>query len=339
MLADRFPRKRLLVLSNALLVPIILSLLLVGGPDQVWLVYLVVLLYGSCGYLTAAAQSGIIRAMLRDDQLAKGNGILSTIDNALRLVSPLVGTALYVWIGPQAVVALTAACFAIAAVILAGLSVASSAVPRAAIAGFRGYLRELGAGFAQLYRVPPLRLLTIAIVVAFGATGILNIAVFAVLDGMQADAAVLGVLMPLQGAGAVAGGALSALVVTRFGEGRAAALGMVLVAIGTAPLLGPSVWLAGAGMVIMGIGLPIVVVSFVTLRQRSTPDELQGRTAAAGNVAFNVPQTAVSIAGAGMLAVVDYRVLIALTIVALVAGGVVALAARTTPVAVASPRP
>jgi len=338
MLADRFPRKRLLVLSNTLLVPIILSLLLVTGPDQVWLVYLVVLLYGSCGYLTAAAQSGIIRSMLRDDQLAKGNGILSTIDNALRLVSPLVGTALYVWIGPQAVVALTAACFAIAAVILAGLSVASSTVPRAVIAGFRGFLRELGAGFAQLYRVPPLRLLTIAIVVAFGATGILNIAVFAVLDAMQADAAVLGVLMPLQGAGAVAGGALSALVVTRFGEGRAAALGMVLVAIGTAPLLGPSVWLAGAGMVIMGIGLPIVVVSFVTLRQRSTPDELQGRTAAAGNVAFNVPQTAVSIAGAGMLAVVDYRVLIALTIVDLVAGGVVALAARTTPVTVGSPR-
>jgi hypothetical protein len=138
--------------------------------------------------------------------------------------------------------------------------------------------------------------------------------------------------MPRQGVGAVVGGALSSLIVTRFGEGRGAALGMVLVAIGTAPLLGPSVWLAGAGMVIMGIGLPIVVVSFVTLRQRSTPDELQGRTAAAGNVAFNVPQTAVSIAGAGLLAVVDYRVLIALTIAALVAGGVLALTARTAPV-------
>ena len=57
----------------------------------------------------------IIRAMLRDDQLAKGNGILSTIDNALRLVSPLIGTALYVWVGPQAVVVLTAGCFAVAA--------------------------------------------------------------------------------------------------------------------------------------------------------------------------------------------------------------------------------
>lgn len=328
MLADRVDRKRLLVASNLIIVPVVLSLLLVSGSGTAWIVYAAVLLYSSCGYLTAAAQSGIIRSMLRDDQLASGNGILSTIDNALRLVSPLVGTALYVWIGPYAVVALTAGCFAVSAGILAGLRVTRTTAERVAIAGARAYLRELGAGFAQLFRVQPLRLLTIAIVVAFGATGILNIAVFAVLDGMHADPALLGVLMPLQGAGAVLGGALSAMLVTRLGEGRAAALGMLLTAVGTVPLLGGSIWIAGAGMVIMGVGIPIVVVSFVTLRQRATPDVLQGRTAAAGNVAFNLPQTVVSIAGAGMLAVVDYRILVAFTIVALVAGCLVALAAR-----------
>jgi MFS family permease len=328
MLADRLPRKPLLVASNLMLVPVIATLLLVHDASTVWIVYAAILLYSSCGYLTAAAQSGIIRGMLRDDQLAPGNGILSTIDNALRLVSPLIGTALYVWVGPYAVVALTAGCFAVAAAILAGLPVARVAVERVALTGVRSYLRELGAGFAQLFRVRSLRLLTVAIVIAFGATGILNIAVFAVLDGMHADAAVLGVLMPLQGAGAVAGGALSALAVTRLGEGRAAAIGMLLVAMGTAPLLGGSVWLAGAGMVVMGLGIPVVVVSFVTLRQRSTPDALQGRTAAAGNVAFNLPQTAVSIVGAGMLAVVDYHVLIAATIVAVLGGAVVSFAAR-----------
>lgn len=329
MLADRVPRKRLLVISNAALTPVILTLLLTGA-DTVWIVYVVVFVYSAGGYLTGAAQSGIVRGMLRDDQLASGNGALSTIDNGLRLLSPIVGTALYVWVGPQAVVILTAACFAITAVILAGLPVPDRAPERTTPArtGVRGYLRELGAGFEQLFRVRSLRLLTIAVVIAFGATGILNVAVFAVLDGMHVDPAVLGLIMPLQGAGAVVGGILSATAVTRLGEGRTAALGLLLAAVGTGPLLSDSVWFAGAGMFVMGLGIPLVVVAFVTLRQRVTPDELQGRTSAAGNVAFNLPQTAVSIVGAGLLAIVDYRLLLAITIVAIVAGALIALLAR-----------
>ncbi|WP_396655207.1 MFS transporter [Microbacterium sp.] len=333
MLADRLPRKRLLVASNLVLVPVILTLLLVGSAESVWIVYAAIFVYSSCGYLTGAAQSGIIRSMLSDDQLAPGNGILSTIDNALRLVSPLIGTALYVWIGPQAVVALTAGCFAVAAAILTALPVGSTAPERGETvrSGVRGYLRELGAGFEHLYRVRPLRMLTIAIAIAFGATGILNIAVFAVLDAMSVDPAVLGLLMPLQGIGAVVGGLLSGFIVTRMGEARAAALGMLLVAVGTVPLLGTSVWFAGAGMVVMGLGIPIVVVAFVTLRQRATPDELQGRASAAGNVMFNLPQTAISIVGAGLLVAIDYRVLLAVTIAAVLAGGVIALIGRRAP--------
>ncbi len=241
MLADRVPRKRLLVISNAALAPILLCLLF-AAADRVWIVYVVIFVYSAGGYLTGAAQSGIVRSMLRDDQLASGNGALSTIDNALRLLSPIVGTALYVWVGPQAVVGLTAACFVVTALILMGLPVADRAPERTTPerSGVRGYLRELGAGFEQLFRVRPLRLLTIAVVIAFGATGILNIAVFAVLDGMGADAAVLGLIMPLQGAGAVLGGVLSAMAVNRWGEGRTAAVGLTLAAIGTGPLLSNS---------------------------------------------------------------------------------------------------
>src|SRR5690606_8689726 len=149
---------------------------------------------------------------------------------------PLIGTALYVGIGPHAVVALTAGCFAGAGIVLAGLPVGAAVPDRTTVrSGVRGYLRALGAGSEHLYRRQPLRMLTIAIAIAFGATGVLNIAVFPVLDALGVDPAVLGLLMPLQGVGAVIGGALSGLVVTRLGERRAAALGMLLLAIGTVP--------------------------------------------------------------------------------------------------------
>jgi len=326
LLADRVSRKLLVVVTNAVLVPVVLSLLLVRTPAQVWIVYAVILAYGAAGYLTAAAQSGIIRSMLRDDQLAAGNGTLSTIDNAFRLIAPLIGTGLYVALGPHAVVIMTASVFGIAAVIFSALPVARQAPSREQDAG--GIVRELIAGFAQLWRVNDLRMLTIAVVIAFGATGLLNVIVFPLLDGLGVDPAMIGVLVPIQGAGAVVGGILSAKIVTTLGEARAAALGMALLGLGTACFLVPVFALAVVGMVVMGLGIPVAAVAFVTLRQRVTPDHLQGRTAAAGNVAFNLPQTALSVAGAGLLAIVDYRLLLAATVIAVAAGAVLALRVR-----------
>lgn len=325
MLADRVSRKRLLILANVLMVPVVLSLWFMTDADTVWVSYLVILLYSSCGYLTAAAQSGIIRGMLHDEQLASGNGILSTIDNGLRLLSPLIGTALYVGLGPHAVVMLTAGCFAVTAVILLGLPVPDATGERAAS---RGYLRELVAGFEHLAVVAPLRWVTLAIAIAFGATGILNVLVFPVLDGMGAPAAALGWLVPVQGAGALVGGILSAWFVRALGEPRTAAVGMGLVALGAIPLVFGSLAFAAAGMAVLGFGIPLTVVAFATLRQRLTPQELQGRAAAAGNVAINLPQTLISILGAALIASVDYRVLVWATVIAVAAGGMLALAAR-----------
>jgi MFS family permease len=174
-------------------------------------------------------------------------------------------------------------------------------------------------------------MLTIAVVIAFGATGLLNVIVFPLLDGLGVDPAMIGVLVPIQGAGAVVGGILSAKIVTTLGEARAAALGMALLGLGTACFLVPVFALAVVGMVVMGLGIPVAAVAFVTLRQRVTPDHLQGRTAAAGNVAFNLPQTALSVAGAGLLAIVDYRLLLAATVIAVAAGAVLALRVRRRP--------
>lgn len=329
LLADRVSRKLLVVATNALIVPVVLSLLFVSEPAHVWIVYVVILVYGAAGYLTAAAQSGIIRGMLHDDQLASGNGTLSTIDNLFRLIAPLIGTGLYVGIGPHAVVVMTASSFAVASVVFAALPVKRAAPERAADAG--GIVQELVAGFAQLWRVRDLRLLTIAIVIAFGATGLLNVVVFPLLDRLEVDPAMIGILVPVQGVGSVLGGIASGRIVTRLGEARAAAVGMALLGIGTGALLVPVFAVALVGMVIMGFGIPVTIVAFVTLRQRVTPDHLQGRTSAAANVAFNLPQTALSVVGAALLLAVDFRILLAVTVVAIAVGVIAAVRVRAQP--------
>lgn len=326
-LADRFSRKRLLVIANTVMVPIVLALLLVTVTSQVWLVHVVIFFYGTVGYLTASAQSGLIRDLVDDDRLASANGALTTIDQGFRLISPLIGTALYVFVGPAAVIALTAGSFAITAVLMARVRVTETPPePRTADSH---YWRDLGAGFTHLFRTPLLGRLTLAMAVAFGAIGLINVTVFPTLEqGLGVDTATLGVLVPIQGVGAVIGGLLSSRLVTRLGEGRAVGLGMLMMSIGCLPTAWTSLPLVAVGMFVVGFGIPVIVVGFATLRQKRTPAGLQGRTSAAGNVSINVPQTFASIVGASIIAAVDYRVLIYLTAAVVFAAAVLAAAGK-----------
>lgn len=323
-LVDHASRKTLLIVGNLIGAGLV-SLLFLLSADRIWLLYVVIFGYGALGTLTAAAQSALLRDMLPDAELASGNGVLSTISQALRLVSPLLGTVLYVSLGPYAVVTLTTVCFVITAVLLIGVRQRESAPePRDG----EGYLRSALAGFAHIARTPLLGRTTILIGVAFGATGLVNLVIFAVLqNGLHLPAASLGVLSSVQGAGAIAGGLTAATVISRRGEPRIFALGLALLALGCATFLTPSVIAVGAGQAAVGFGVTWIVVAFVTLRQRLTSARMQGRTAAATMLALNVPQAAVTFVGAALVTIVDYRWLIGITTVAIAAA---ALAAFTT---------
>ncbi len=86
--ADRLSRKRLVAVDEA---------------ADMWLIYLVTFGYGWIGYVTAAAQSGLLRDLLDDDELAGANGPLTTLDQGLRLVTPLAGAGVYALYGGGAV--------------------------------------------------------------------------------------------------------------------------------------------------------------------------------------------------------------------------------------------
>jgi MFS family permease len=58
-LVDRLPRKRTLMVTNALTALLVLSLVTVHRPDQVWLIDTVMLLYGLSATITNAAFNGL----------------------------------------------------------------------------------------------------------------------------------------------------------------------------------------------------------------------------------------------------------------------------------------
>lgn len=331
-IADRYSRRQVLVVANAVIALTVATLLLVQGAADVWLIYVIILLYATVGYLTSAAQAGLVRDLLPDEHLASGNATLSTIDKGLRLLSPLLGTGIYVWLGPHAVVLLTVASFALAAGLLARMQVREATPESAAERG--SYYAEVTAGIRHLAATPPLGMMIAIAALAFGAAGLANVSIFPALEhGMGLQASTLGLFSAAQGVGAVLGGLTAAWAIKRAGEQRTFAVGLAVLGVGVLPLAGGSPALLALGLTLVGWSVVWVVVSVVTLRQRLTPPRLQGRTMAATSIAINLPQTLVTLIGAAAIGFIDYRVLVLATSITIIVAASVMAARAGRPVA------
>jgi MFS family permease len=306
-LADRFPRRRILVITNLVAALVVLSLWFVDGPGQMWLIYLTTFVYGLLTYTNSAAGAGLVRDLLDDDQLATGNGILNTIDQGLRLLSPLVGAGAYTLFGGFAIAVVTSVMLATAAIVFTTLRVEES--PPERVEG-ESFWQEVSAGARHLAGVPVLARVTLALGVAFAITGLANTTIFAVIDqGLGRGPEFFGVLAAIQGGGSIVGGITAAFLIHRLGEKSVVAIALVALGAGMAVAIVPNVAVVIACVIVVGISIPWFVVGFATLRQRLTPARLQGRVAASTNMALNGPQTVGTAMGAALIGLFDYRAL------------------------------
>lgn len=308
-LADRVSRKRLVAVVNLVAAAGVLALLAVDDAADLWLIYLVTFGYGWVGYVTSAAQSGLLRDMLDDGDLAGANGLLTTLDQGLRLLTPLAGAGVYALYGGGAVAVLTASMLVVAAVVMLTVRVVESPpVPSEEREGFR---RELTAGFRHLRSTPQLADLILLLSIAVAITGFASSTSFAIVEGLGMPSEFFGVMSSIQGGGSIVGGLTAALLIRRVGERASVGVGLAVLGTGLGVALTPSPVVVCVGAGILGLGVVWSVVGMVTLRQRLTPSRLQGRMSAATNMALNGPQVVGTATGAALIAVVDYRVLVA----------------------------
>jgi predicted MFS family arabinose efflux permease len=138
---------------------------------------------------------------------------------------------------------------------------------------------------------------------------------------------VLGVIFMLGGIGGVAGALIAARVATRFGLGRAIVVGAILAGVGDAiipwagvmPVL--TVPLLGLAELIVVLGVSIFTVNELTLRQRVTPDALQGRMHATFGVAVGGGQVLGALGGGVVAELVGVRPLLLVAATATLAAG------------------
>jgi MFS family permease len=310
LIADRVRRRPLLIATNLGTAAVVCALLLVHGRGQVWLIYGVMFGYGVANSLIASAQTALLPALVPGGLLGDANAALQMASQGLRVITPLLGAGLLAWVGAQPVILLDAGTFAVAAGTVAALRLREPR-PQLPPGGRGGWRAEFSAGLRHVGRTPSLRQPLVACLIAVTAFGLFETVPFAVVgQGLHRSPAFLGVLVSLQGAGALAGGAFAAPVMRRTSERALIAGGLAACAAASLLLITP--WLPVVCVAAAALGLCIVWINVgaITLIQRRTPAALVGRVDAALEFAVVVPQAASIALGAALIAVVNYRLLL-----------------------------
>ena len=303
---DRVRRKPLLVWGNIASAVAVLPLLLVRDAGDVWIIWTVAALYGVSFVVLPAGLNGLLKELMPEELLVDANSSLQTIKESYRLFGPLLGAGLFAWTGGWVVALVDAVSFLIAAAVISTIPVAEE-TPEPEEGTF---WTQLTGGIRHLVGDRILGHMLVGFGLTMLVLGFCESAIFALTDHFEKDATFVSVLVSVQGVGAVVGGLSSPRVVRRLGEVGASVLGLVL--LGSSALAmasSPSVAWVLASITLFGVSLPMLVISYMTLLQRRTPQRLMGRVSVAAEVVMSVPSAASLAVGALLVTLVDWRLI------------------------------
>lgn len=274
-LADRFPRRRLLLFTqaNAILQATLLATITLLGLVQAWHVFVLAAMLGLSNAFELPARQALLADIAGED-MANAIALNSSIVNATRIVGPALAGALVAIIGEGW-------CFALNAVSFVGtywalLAMRPPPQPRPPDGSRRAHLLE---GLAYAGRTAHVRallaLLAVGSVFAMPYQTLLPAIASDVLHGA---APLYGTLLACAGAGALGGGV--ALLVRRglAGLGRRVAFGATLLGAGVvATGLSREAWPTMLALVVAGFGMITQNAGTMTLLQALAPNALRGR--------------------------------------------------------------
>jgi len=281
-MADRLPRRRLMVGAELLRAASLLGLLAAVATGRLSIGGLAVLGFiGAVGTVAfSVAAPALVPALVPRAALAQANGRLELARSAAYAGGPALGGALVAWAGASAAFVL-ATVLSIAAIALLWRLVEPPMAPRAP----RHPLREVQDGAAFVWHNPMLRPMLLTAVAWNIAWFVLQAAyVPYAIRVLGLGAGVVGVTLGAFGAGMVVGALMAPRLVRAMPFGRAIQLGPVVsvaaAAAMVATLVVPSAWVAGLSFFLFGAGPIVWTITSTTLRQSLTPSAMLGRVGA-----------------------------------------------------------
>jgi MFS family permease len=306
--ADLVRRRPLLIGTNLALAALLPTLLTVDDRNGLWLLYVVLLTYGAVGVVQDAAESALVTAAVDKTLLGDFNGLRMTANEGMKLLAPPAGAGLYAAYGGATVALLDAITF-VAAAGLYGLLRARETEPT-----HTGKPESVRArtteGARLLFAHPRLRPLLLAGGTTMLLSGINGALIYAVVESLGHSPAHTGLLYAAQGVGSITIGLTTGPLLRRLGELPFAACGTALTGVAVALRAIPDDTVALVCSTAIGLGLPCALTATLTLTQRETPPALLGRATATAHTVLFAPTALGMAIGAGVVELVDLRLLL-----------------------------
>lgn len=306
-LADRMPRRRLMIACDLARAVLVLVLLLPGLP--LWALFAVLGLVGLLAPPFDAARSAMLADILEGDRYVVGSALSGAVGQAGQVVGFLAGGAMVALLGTRGALVLDATTFLLSAALLGALVRHRPAPDRT---GTTTTLRtDLSAGAVLVARSPALRRLlgwgALSAVITIAPEG-LAVSVAATLGGGPAAAGVLTAAVP-------AGFLLGSWLVLRLPPERRPVLfpwltvlsaGMLMLS----PLL-DSIALVAVVWLLAGVGTALQLVANAAFVQ-AVPPELRGRAFGVAATVLMALQGVVLLVAGALADAVDARTSVAL---------------------------
>ena len=286
---------------------VVSTLLLVRSREWTLLIYVVMLGYGCELVITDTAETALFTRMFTAELRARTNGVRLALSEAGRLISPLLGAAVFAAVGGGAVAVIDAVTFAVAAGATAMLRIQGEPEQARARPGVP-WREQVAAGMNHLWRTPPLGRAAVLAAAPIVVSGVLVAAQYSmVTEGLHRSPSFVGVLAGLLGAGSVAASLASGRIINRFGEQALITAGAVNFVVATT-LSGTGVLpLAIVAALLAGFALPWCLLGIVCLGQRLSGSGLQGRVSAAITLLVFGPQPVTQAIGTNLITRLGYH--------------------------------
>ncbi|MGW4955791.1 MFS transporter [Nonomuraea sp. NPDC004186] len=275
-LADRWDRRRVLVVTDVLLALGLLPLLAVRGPGQVWIVYAVALWTGVLSTVLAPAQKALVPRIVAESQLVRANALHGQTGQAARLLGAMLGGLAVSAGGLAAVVLIDVASFLVSAALQATLRPPGRPARTATMGG------QWVAGLRLAMGDAGVRLLVAYMMITGLGEGIFaTLAAPFVSDVLGGAGDAYGLFLSVQAVGGILGGLVVALRPGRADPrvllgGATVVFGLVDLALFTYPLAVPALWPALALIGLAGVPAAAATAGFATLAQNVAGDDRRG---------------------------------------------------------------
>ena len=287
-LADRWNRRRLLIITQALAMfqAALLAAVVLSGTVQVWHIVVLSLLLGVVNaFDIPIRQSFVVEMVYQREDLGNAIALNSSMVNGARLIGPAIAGLLVASVGEGACFVLNSISYL--AVLVALVAMRLNPIPQH-LKQRRNVFYELREGFTYAYGFGPIRsiLLLIALVSLMGMPYAVLIPVFAK-EVLHGGAHTFGFLMTASGCGALAGTVYLASRKSVVGLGKLIIFTTFLFAVGIAIFaVSSNILLSLVSLVMAGFGAMTFAASCNTILQTILEEKMRGRVMSFFTVAF-----------------------------------------------------